>query len=116
MHIECTEKDGITVIAVGGELDVATAPTLQKRMANLIEDGHTKLVFDFHDLKHITSSGLAVLAYCYKLVTPKNGLVAVASASGMVKEIIGVWAGSNPQFVPTYPNVEDAVNALSKEI
>jgi anti-anti-sigma factor len=115
MRIECTREDDVTIIAPRGELDVATAPALQKRVQELIEDGWIKLVFDFRELTHITSSGLAVLALCLQLLRPKNGLIAVAAASGIVKEVIKIWAGRHSPFVPSFSTVEEALKSFTEE-
>jgi anti-sigma B factor antagonist len=115
MRIECSRKDDVTIVAVEGELDVATAPALQKRVKDMIEDGQIKLILDFSELAHITSSGLAVLAFCLRLLKPNNGRIAVAEATGIVKEVIEVWVGRNPQVVPTFATVEDALKSFATE-
>ncbi|MEW6357516.1 MAG: STAS domain-containing protein [Planctomycetota bacterium] len=115
MRIECTVHDDVTVLHLTGELDVSTAPALQKRVKDIIERGERKLIFDFSDLAHITSSGLSVLAFCVQMLTPKKGLVAIAGAGGLVKEVLDVWAGKKPAFVPSYPTVEEAMKRFAEE-
>ena len=115
MRIECARKDDVTIVAVTGELDVSTAPILQTHVKDLIEAGQVKLVFDFADLTHITSSGLAVLALSLQLVKPKNGAVVVAAAGGIVADVLAVWAGRKPQVVPSYASVDEALASLAEE-
>ncbi|NOZ22951.1 MAG: STAS domain-containing protein [Planctomycetes bacterium] len=115
MRIEFTEHEDVTVLAITGELDVSTAPALQTRVRDLVENGRLKLIFDFGGLNHITSSGLSVLVFCVQLLNPKNGLVAIAGAKGLVKQVVEVWAGKKPSFVPSYPTVEDAIAKFAEE-
>jgi len=115
MRIGCTEHDDVTVFQVTGELDVSTAPILQTHVRDEIEKGRLKFIFDFSGLRHITSSGLSVLALCVQLLTPKGGLVAVAGAHGLVKDVVEVWGGRNAAFVPSYPTVEDALDKFAEE-
>ena len=109
MNIQCTQRDDVTIVAVEGVLDVATAPILQKGVKELVAGNQTRLIFDFSDLDHITSSGLAVLVMSLQLLKPKNGLVAVAGADGLTKEVIGVWAGKTHPFIPSFATVEQAM-------
>jgi anti-sigma B factor antagonist len=53
--------DGNALIALVGELDMATVPDLSSALKALVEDGPPELVLDLSGLSFIDSSGLAVL-------------------------------------------------------
>jgi anti-sigma B factor antagonist len=61
LRINTGEKNGVSTLALRGDLDVATADKLAKALAN-VEDGepHT-IIFDLTDLDFIDSSGLRVI-------------------------------------------------------
>jgi anti-sigma B factor antagonist len=49
------------VIAVAGQLDIATSEQLEEVVADVLSDGQHSLVFDLAEVEFIDSSGLAVL-------------------------------------------------------
>ena len=51
----------VPVVRVSGEIDVATAPTLNAAMREQIDDGHRVLELDMHRVTFLNSSGLGVL-------------------------------------------------------
>lgn len=55
-------RDGITVIALSGQLDAHTAPEFERFLEQEVrnENKH-KLILDFNDLDYISSAGLGVL-------------------------------------------------------
>jgi anti-sigma B factor antagonist len=50
-----------TVLAVSGEVDVYTAPSLRDRIAELLDGGKRKLVIDLGGVEFLDSTGLGVL-------------------------------------------------------
>src|ERR687885_1553589 len=50
-----------TVISVGGEIDVYTAPGLRERLNELVAAGHYDLVVDMEKVEFLDSTGLGVL-------------------------------------------------------
>jgi anti-sigma B factor antagonist len=69
-----TRHDGRrTVIEVGGEIDVYTAPRLRERIAELVADGHYHLVIDMEGVDFLDSTGLGVLVGGLKKVRAHNG-------------------------------------------
>lgn len=68
----------VCVVAVTGEIDMATAPVLEAKLAELAGAGHSRFVLDFSDARHCDSSGLsALLAFRRRL--GDRGTLAVAS-------------------------------------
>ena len=55
-----TEGDQ-TVLEVGGEIDVYTAPKLREQFAQLVEDGRYGIVVDLEKVAFLDSTGLGVL-------------------------------------------------------
>jgi anti-sigma B factor antagonist len=56
-----TQKDGRAVLALSGELDMATAPELAQALLPLLDGGSGEVTVDISALSFIDSSGLAVL-------------------------------------------------------
>ena len=61
LTVEIRQKPGYTLITVAGEVDIATAPLLRKRLAGPVASGKPILV-DLNAVSFIDASGLGVLA------------------------------------------------------
>lgn len=55
------DEEGTWVLAVAGEIDVATSPELRRELHQLADREPTCLVLDLSDVTFIDSSGLGVL-------------------------------------------------------
>ena len=85
MTIEKELNDGKLVFKLAGSLDTTTAPNLEKEVNNL-EEGIKELVFDFENLKYVSSAGLRVI-----LITQKkahNFKFYLTHVSTDVKEVL----------------------------
>ena len=67
------EVDGRTLVAVGGEIDVYTAPKLRDKISELVSAGKTALVIDLEAVDFLDSTGLGVLVGGLKKVRAQNG-------------------------------------------
>jgi len=67
------EVDGATVVAVGGEIDVYTAPKLRDKITELVGDGAYHLVLDLRGVEFLDSTGLGVLVGGLKKVRAHDG-------------------------------------------
>src|SRR4051794_11981740 len=61
LGLEVHEQDGWSVLAVSGEIDMATAPMLRERIHALIADQKSNLVVDLDDVGFLDSTALGVL-------------------------------------------------------
>ena len=61
--MEVTEKrqNGISILGLLGRLDSNTSLEFEKRLFEVIEDGHRSVIVDFDGLDYISSAGLRVL-------------------------------------------------------
>lgn len=71
------EIDGKTVVAVGGEIDVYTAPKLRDKITELVGAGVYDLVIDLADVEFLDSTGLGVLVGGLKKVRAHDGSLAL---------------------------------------
>ena len=53
---------GVTVLAVGGEIDMVTAPRLEKAIDDVLADDPPALVIDLTEVTFLASVGLQLLA------------------------------------------------------
>ena len=62
-----------TVVAVGGEIDVYTAPKLRDKITELVGAGVYQLVIDLEAVEFLDSTGLGVLVGGLKKVRAHDG-------------------------------------------
>ena len=67
------EVDGRTVVAVGGEIDVYTAPKLRDSITELVGAGTYDIVIDLEAVEFLDSTGLGVLVGGLKKVRAHDG-------------------------------------------
>ena len=81
------------VLAVSGELDLATAPDLRERLGAAVDSGMTRIVVDLHDVTFMDSIGLAAIVYVRTRLRAGGRLAVVVapdSYAQLVLEIAGM--------------------------
>ncbi len=73
LSLETRDVDGRTIVAVGGEIDVYTAPRLRDRITELVAAGTYDLVIDMEAVEFLDSTGLGVLVGGLKKVRAHDG-------------------------------------------
>jgi anti-sigma B factor antagonist len=61
LQVDVDERDGVTVIAVGGELDLGSSPKLRDAAVRQLLAGDQVLVLDMTGLEFLDSTGLGVI-------------------------------------------------------
>jgi anti-sigma B factor antagonist len=95
------------VLAVAGEIDVATYPALRSALDDLHREGLARIVVDLSAVTYCDSTGIGVLAMFAKRLLDAGGRLQVAGARPAVAEILGI-AGLTA-VVPSFPTVELAL-------
>lgn len=67
------EEDGRAILAVGGEIDVYTAPKLRDQITELVSGGSYNIVIDLEAVEFLDSTGLGVLVGGLKKVRAHDG-------------------------------------------
>jgi anti-anti-sigma factor len=84
---------GGLVLTVSGELDLATAPELRKRLETAIDSGTTRIVVDLRDVTFMDSIGLAAVVHARSRLHATGHLALVTtpgSYAQLVLEITGM--------------------------
>ena len=73
LSLETREVADRTVVTVGGEIDVYTAPKLRDKITELVNAGHHDLLVDMEKVEFLDSTGLGVLVGGLKKVRAQEG-------------------------------------------
>ena len=97
-----------TVVEVGGEIDVYTAPKLRETLVSLVDTGHYQLVVDLERVEFLDSTGLGVLVGGLKRVrTHDDGSLALVCTQERLLKIFRI-TGLNKVF-DIYEDVASAI-------
>ena len=103
------EASGYTVIAVGGEIDVYTAPRLREKLIGLVESGSYQLIVDMEGVEFLDSTGLGVLVGGLKRVRAHDGWIDLVCTQGRILRIFRI-TGLNKVF-SIFDSISGAVAA-----
>ena len=73
LSLQTREVDSRTIVAVGGEIDVYTAPKLRDKITELVANGDYNLVIDMEKVDFLDSTGLGVIVGGLKKVRAHDG-------------------------------------------
>lgn len=85
-----SDTPGSTVIAVGGEIDVYSAPKLREKLINLVESGDYHLIVDMEAVEFLDSTGLGVLVGGLKRVRAHDGWIDLVCTQGRILRIFRI--------------------------
>jgi anti-sigma B factor antagonist len=95
-----------TVLEVGGEVDVYTAPRLRERLVELVDAGARNVVVDLGGVEFLDSTGLGVLVGAMKRLRVAHGRFGLVCSKEALLKIFRITALD--QVFPIYPTVEAA--------
>jgi len=95
-HLVVTTEDGPTpVLVLAGELDPATAPTLDDAIERALSTGATGLTIDMGGLTFVDSSGLRSLIAVHKRLAPER--LHLRNPSAFAMQLLSI-TGLDDQF------------------
>jgi anti-sigma B factor antagonist len=98
-----------TVVEVGGEIDVYTAPKLREQLVELVNDGKYHLIVNMERVDFLDSTGLGVLVGGLKRVRAHDGSLRLVCTQERILKIFRI-TGLTKVF-PIHSTVEEAVEA-----
>ena len=90
LGLDVTEREGWAVLAVSGEVDVATAPKLREQLIELVNNGSIKIVVDLENVEFLDSTGLGVLVGALKRVRTSDGELALVCTEPRILKVFEI--------------------------
>ena len=107
LDLDVTEKNGVAVLAVKGEVDVYTAPRLREKLVELVTQGKHRIVVDLEGVEFLDSTGLGVLVGGLKRVRSHNGDLGLVCTQHRILKVFEI-TGLTKVF-SIHDTVDDAV-------
>jgi len=102
-----TTPDGAVIVAIGGDLDIASAPAVRERLLSLLRPGACRLLIDMSAVRYADASGLAVLVSTQRRAVLLGGGLRLAAPQPEVAGVLTVTGLS--RHLAAYPTVRAAV-------
>lgn len=102
--------DGLDVLAIEGEIDLACSPELRALLHAYAKKRSPALVLDFQEVSYVDSSGLATLIEYVRLAQDYSGRFGLANVNERVKTIFDLVRLT--EFLSIYSTLAEARAAL----
>lgn len=110
LALEYGVTDGVAVVRVAGEVDVASCGVLRDGLLRIVTDeGFGGLVVNLAGVRFIDSSGIGVLVGVWRAVRATAGGLALAAPAPQARRVLDT-AGLT-KILPVYDGEADAVHA-----
>jgi anti-sigma B factor antagonist len=98
-----------TIVVVGGEIDVYTAPKLREQLIDLVSAGQYHLIVNMENVEFLDSTGLGVLVGGLKRVRAHEGTLRLVCTQERILKIFRI-TGLTKVF-PIHSSEEEALAA-----
>ncbi len=109
LGLEVSQHDRWSVLAVQGEVDVATAPKLREKLIDLVNGGSSYIVIDLSGVEFLDSTGLGVLVGGLKRVRTLDGELTLVCDEPRILKVFEI-TGLTKVFT-MHATVDEAVSA-----
>jgi anti-sigma B factor antagonist len=107
LELETTQREGVAILTLRGEIDVYTAPRMRQGIVDLVDAGSLNIVVDMEKVDFLDSTGLGVLVEGLKRVRTRSGNLSIVVTQDKILKIFDI-TGLNKAF-PIYGSLEDAL-------
>ena len=108
MALDITEKDGATIVALSGDVDLETSPAVRQGLLECMEK-HDQVIVDMSQVNYIDSSGVASLVEAFQVSRKKGSSFALAHVSTAAMRVLSL-ARLDKVFT-IFDSIEDALAA-----
>src|SRR5947208_1651758 len=78
------------VLALAGELDLSSAPELERALEEASAQAVERLILDLAELSFMDSTGVSVLIRAKQEAEARGGVIAVRAPNGQVRRLLGL--------------------------
>lgn len=104
--IDTRQEGGATVVKVGGEVDVFTAPQLREALAEAVNGNGRQVIVDLEDVTFLDSTGLGVLVFGLKRARERGGDLSLVCDHEQIIKVLTITGLS--KILKIHATLEDA--------
>lgn len=102
-----TSRGSATVLAVHGDIDIATAPVLSEALAGIPAEASTHLIVDLDGVSFLDSSALAALVGANQALRSAGGTLSVACPKAHLLKIFTMT--KLDRVIPLFSSLDEAL-------
>lgn len=110
ISVSRTKSGNVPIVAVSGEVDVYSAPTLKDSVTELLESGASTLIVDLSGVAFLDSTGLGALVEARAATSEAGGSLPLVCNQERILKLFTI-TGLDSVFT-IHPNMGDAIAAL----
>ncbi|MGN6752458.1 MAG: STAS domain-containing protein [Intrasporangium sp.] len=114
LSINRADQGDRTVVSLGGEIDVYTAPFVRERLDEAVHEGRTNLIVDLTGVRFLDSTGLGVLVGRLKLTRSLGGSLRLVGTDERVLKVFAI-TGLDKVF-EIHPTLDEALAAAEADV
>ena len=95
LRIDRCDQDGVAVLRLSGELDIATAGRVPEAVAQLLRQDHAQVVVDLREVSLIDSVGVRALLHVRRRMWRRDAVATFVCAEeplGRVLRVMGLYS------------------------
>jgi anti-sigma B factor antagonist len=105
--VHSEQKQGVFVILVEGELDMNTAPELERQLEGPLAASDSTLLIDLSRCEFIDSTGIALIVRAWQKLDDRFSICGIGDQVKRVFDVTGLEA-----TIPTHSSRDDALAQL----
>ena len=99
----------MTLVALNGEINGRTAPTVQEALLPLVQPG-CRILLDMSGVRYMSSAGLRALLLLYRQIVKEEGAVVLTGLTELVRDTMAMTGFLD--FFEDYGTVAEGMAAL----
>jgi anti-anti-sigma factor len=103
-------EDGIRTFTIRGELDMGTAPDLERKLEPALEDSAAPIMLDLSGCEFIDSTGIALIVRAWQQLGRESGRLALCSDNLQVRRLLKITGVESS--IPIHEQCDDALAEL----
>jgi len=107
LRVETEDRSDHALVTAVGEIDAATAGSVDDAVSAALADGHKRVLLDFAQVTFIDSTGLGILVKSHRAAEAAGATFAVVHPTPQTRKLIGVLGLD--QLLSLYDSHEEAL-------